>query len=179
MPGAADLYFDADGRLHVGSMAISKACVDTFLGRELLEADRITGGKIDPKRAYRIFRSPQKASKTFAGIPITNEHPKGEVPRDAICGTTGSHPHYSDGLLCCDAVFWSGKSIDNLALGLRTSPSIGYYFFVDLTPGMFHGQRFDGRLKNIRGHHLGIVPSGRSGLHIVPPVVPRSGLLAA
>jgi hypothetical protein len=181
---ATDLYFDGDGRLHIGSMAVSKAAVDTYAGVELAGANQITGGVVDPKKHYRLLRSPAElaaASKSFTNLPITTRHIAGlgKIPLDAICGTTGSHARFSDPFLAVDGVLWSQKTIDALACGLRTAPSVGFSFDLDLTPGMFNGQHFDGRLKNIRGHHLAIVPSGRSGLHIVPSIASRSGLLAA
>jgi hypothetical protein len=172
---ATELYFDSDGRLHVGSMAISKACVDTYAGVELAGANRIIGGVVDPKKHYRLLRSPAElaaAGRTFANVPITTRHvrPVGEIPREVVCGTTGSHAYFNDPFLCCDAVLWSRESIDGLACGLRTSPSIGYTFDLHLQPGTIRGEHFDGRLENIRAHHVALVPRGRSGLNVLPPI---------
>jgi uncharacterized protein len=170
MPG----LIDRDGRLHLDELPISVAAVEVYRGHELIGASRVTGGRIDLNKTYRLWRSPEEleaASKTFAGLPILTRHigVGGEIPADSIIGTTGTKTRFSNPLLCTDACIWTRQAIDGIATGAAASPSIGFAFELDLRPGTTaSGELYDGKLCRLRGHHIALCADGRSGLTITP-----------
>jgi hypothetical protein len=165
--------FDRDGRLHLGQVPITVAAVETYTGRELLDtADRITGGIVDPRKSYLLLRSAselERSASSFRNVPITRRHVFGlDEIRPTVIGTVGSNVRFVDPYLLADAVVWTQDAINNLQNGSMACPSIGYRYSVELRPGTFNGDHYQGTIKGLHGHHLALCADGRSGLSIVP-----------
>lgn len=171
--------FDADGRLHCAAIPISKAAVNPYRWRDvLMAADEIEGGEtIDPDEVVYLWRPGSelaKAAPTFQNLPLTSRHIAGlDELNDVIVGATGSKCWFSDPYLCCDCTVWAQSSIDHIAAGTRAAPSIGYSYSVEMTPGVTpSGEHYDGRMRDISGHHIALVGRSRCGPEV--SIAPRA-----
>lgn len=45
--------------------------------------------------------------------------------------------------------------------------SLAYQYDLDMTPGQWQGQEYDGVMRNLRGNHLALVDVGRAGPTVV------------
>ena len=156
--------YDAYGRLHVATANISRASIDVYFGREIpgwqtlgLEADR----------RYRMFRDPvelEKAADSFNNLPLLTRHiavsAKDHKPDDVI-GSTGTHATFVAPFLKNSLVVWAARDIKNIEDELKRELSCSYGYTPDMTPGVFEGQSYDGRMTNLFGNHVALVKEGR------------------
>lgn len=155
--------YDDVGRLHVRDCRISKACVSPYECREIPDWQAL--GLIDG-RTYQLLRDPdelRRAAPTFAGIPIFDRHQPSSAanhPKDIVVGSV-LRAWWDDPWLKADLVFWPVAAIDLIESGQQRDLSCGYGFRVDLTQGTFRGEHFDGRMVDLIGNHLSLVPDGR------------------
>lgn len=164
------LYDEDNGRLHVDVTNISKAGVNTYFGREMPGAEK---AGLDPNKQYRMFRPPEelaKAAQTFNRVPVLTKHPERaftamdhESFKHQVAGTIGSNARYDHPYLKADLSVWNKRDIDGIAMDAARELSACYYYQIDMTPGTYEGQPYDGRMTNIRGHHVALVPVGRAG----------------
>lgn len=158
--------YDADGMLHVSMTPISKANVCIYYGKEIPDSEKL--GLI-PDKAYRLLRDPEelrKAVPTFNNKPILNQHIGVSVidpPKDAIIGSTGESASFDGTYLKNSMVIWDVDSIMGIETERQKENSSSYRWRLDLTPGVYEGEAYDGVMRDIVCNHVAIVPSGRAG----------------
>lgn len=178
-------HLDIDGRLHVESSNISKACVNPYLGREI---PNFEGLGLDPSRVYYLYRDPAElaaAASTFRNLPLLIRHEKtnAENPaRDLWVGTTGSEVTFEHPYLKTSLAVWTDEAIDKIDSREQEQLSSSYRYTADMTPGELNGQKFDGVMRNIVGNHVALVKEGRAGSDVVvadekPPELPKMRFL--
>ncbi|MEH0863876.1 DUF2213 domain-containing protein [Phytobacter diazotrophicus] len=158
--------YDADGMMHVALTPISKANVCVYYGKEIPDAEAL--GLI-PEKAYRLLRDPEelrKAAPTFNNKPVLNQHigvMVAEPPKEAIIGSTGESAEFDDTYLKNSMVVWDLDSIMGIETERQKEISSSYRYRLDLTPGVYEGEAYDGVMRDIVCNHVAIVPSGRVG----------------
>jgi hypothetical protein len=162
--------YDQDGRLRIATSHISKANVSEYFGKEIPGHEELG---LDPNGVYKLLRDPEelrKAVDTFNSLPILDHHVpvSATMPRqDIVIGSTGTDAVFKNPYLDNSLVFWVGDAILDLENDERKELSCAYHYEVDMTPGTFEGEKYDGVMRNIRGNHVALVPIGRAGPDIV------------
>lgn len=158
--------YDADGMLHVSSTPISKANVCVYYGKEIPDAEKL--GLI-PDKAYRLLRDPEelrKAAPTFNNKPVLNKHLPFTVvnpPKESIVGSTGTDARFELPYLYNSMGIHDLDSIMGVETERQKEISSSYRYRLDLTPGVYEGEAYDGVMRDIVCNHVAIVPSGRAG----------------
>lgn len=158
--------YDADGMLHVSKTPISKANVCVYYGKEIPSSEALG---LEPEKAYRLLRDPEelrKAVSTFNNKPILNRHIGVSVlnpPKDAIIGSTGEGAEFDGTYLNNSMVIWDVDSIMGIETERQKENSSSYRYRLDMTPGEYEGEAYDGVMRDIVCNHVAIVPSGRAG----------------
>lgn len=158
--------YDADGMLHVSRTPISKANVCVYYGREIPDAEKL--GLI-PDKAYRLLRDPEelrKAAPTFNNKPVLNKHLPFNVvnpPKESISGSTGTDAEFEHPYLYNSMGIHDLDSIMGVETERQKEISSSYRYRLDLTPGVYEGEAYDGVMRDIVCNHVAIVPSGRAG----------------
>ena len=157
--------YDKNGHLIVEKTVISKACVNPYMGREIV--DHKNKG-LDPDKVYNLLRDPEElfqALSSFEGIqllikhtPVDSEEPRKDLTVGSVSGVE------MDG----DKVYASLRVFDKEAIGLIESGkldelSAGYMYLADMTAGEYEGQPYDGVMRNIHANHVALVEKGRIG----------------
>jgi hypothetical protein len=165
---------DAQGFLHVAGCNISKACVNPYLGAEVPDSQKLG---LDPARMYQIFRDPEelaKAASTFNNLPLLDTHVEVgaadfEDPeiKKHIVGSTGQVAEFKAPYLVNDLVIWTAGAIEGVETKEQTELSCAYRYQIDMTPGNYEGQPYDGRMTQIIGNHVALVEEGRAGHDVV------------
>ena len=157
---------DRDGRLHVASVRISKAAVNGYRGREIPGWQEL---ELDPDKVYDLLRPPEElenAAKTFNGIQFLTRHvpvnAEDHKPYDVI-GTTGTDAVFEDPYLKNSMTVWSSEAIADIEAEVRKELSSAYHYRPKMTPGIWRGKHFDGRIIDIVGNHVALVKDGRVG----------------
>jgi uncharacterized protein len=162
--------FDTDGRLHLAKSHISKATVNPYYGMEIPGYERLG---LDPTHVYYLFRDPvelARSASTFARLPVLSRHVpvSAEAPRqDLIVGSIGSDVEFNDPYLDADVSIWDATAIAGIETDTVREFSCAYHYAPVMTPGEYHGQRYDGIMTEIRGNHLALVESGRAGSDVL------------
>jgi uncharacterized protein len=77
-------------------------------------------------------------------------------------------------------VIWDQSAIDAVESGETADISCGYRYRPVMEPGTFRGEPYDGRMVDIEGSHVALVPDGRVPGCLVadywPTWMPREGL---
>ena len=157
--------FDEDGRLHISTAVISKSNVCEY-GAEEIPDWRALG--LQAGRAYRLYRDPEELAKavhTFNNLPVLSRH----VPVDAqdhrpdlVVGSTGTEAKFSPPLLTNSLVLWASSAITGVENGRARELSAAYRYVPVMTGGTSpEGEKFDGRMTQIIGNHLAVIPEGR------------------
>jgi hypothetical protein len=158
--------YDADGMMHVALTPISKANICVYYGKEIPDWEKLG---LDPDKGYRLLRDPEelrKAVPTFNNKPILNQHIGVSVldpPKDAIIGSTGESASFDGTYLKNSMVIWDVDSIMGIETERQKENSSSYRWRLDLTPGVYEGEAYDGVMRDIICNHVAIVPSGRAG----------------
>lgn len=162
--------FDRDGRLHVSTTHISKACVNEYLGREIPKWQELG---LEPERLYKLFRDPdelQRAAPTFNNLPLLSRH----VPitahahrPDLVIGSTGTDAIFEYPYLDNSLVLWTAEAIEAVESNRQKELSSAYRYRADMAPGEFEGEKYDGVMRDIRGNHVALVEDGRAGSDVV------------
>lgn len=161
---------DNDGRLHVDTSNLTKENISKYKGSEIPGWEKLG---LDPNRIYKLYRPADELEKpetveSFNGIPVLNEH----IPIDAdshaerskyVIGSTGTHAKFQRPYMKNALAFWPKGSIDNIENERTKELSAGYAYTPDMTPGMFNGEPYDGRMTKIRAQHMALIPEGRVG----------------
>jgi hypothetical protein len=161
---------DAFGHLRIAKSHISKATVNPYYGMEIPRAAELG---LDPNKIYYLFRDPlelARAASTFATKPILSRHVpvSSEAPRqELIVGAIGSDVEFNDPYLDADTCIWEATAIAGIETDTVREYSAAYSYVPVMTPGEYHGQRYDGIMTEIRGNHLALVESGRAGSDVL------------
>ena len=161
---------DVDGRLRVEISPISKANVCPYYGREIPNSEALG---LQPNRVYQLLRDPvelAKAAPTFNSIPLLNQHipVNAAAPqKESIVGATGTDATFTPPYLTNSLVIWDASAIAGIETGEQRELSSSYRYVADMTPGEFEGVPYDGRMTDIVGNHVALVPAGRAGADVV------------
>ncbi len=162
--------FDVDGRLHVAITHISKATVNPYLGHEIPGWEML---QLDPNKIYYLLRDPEelrKAAPTFNGIPVLNQHvpvSAQEHPKEAVIGSTGNDAVFNFPYLDNSLNIWPQEDIAGIENEKKKELSSAYRYTPDMTPGVYQGKKFDGRMTQLIGNHVALVAEGRAGPDVV------------
>ena len=158
---------DLDGRMHIADAPISVARVCEYRG------DEIPGGSelgLDPSKLYALLRPAselQRAVDSFNHLPVlAGEHVAvtANNPRpDLVCGSTGTDATWDDPFIRVSLTIWTKAAIDGVESGRCGNLSAAYRYVPIMQRGTFEGARFDGRMTNVSGSHVALVPEGRNG----------------
>lgn len=161
---------DVDGRLHVKVSHISKAAVNPYYGREIPAG---SGYELEPDRIYQLLRDPgelAKAASTFNNIPLLNKHipvSADDPQKDSVVGSTGTDAEFVDPYLNNSLVIWEAAAIAGIRTNEQRELSSAYRYVADMTPGVYEGVPYDGRMTEIVGNHVALVPVGRAGADVL------------
>jgi hypothetical protein len=82
-------------------------------------------------------------------------------------GAIGSDVEFNDPYLDADVTFWDATAIAGIETEAVREFSCAYRYVPDMTPGEWHGQRYDGVMREITGNHLAQVEVGRAGSDVM------------
>jgi len=170
---------DADGHMKVAESRISKANVCPYRGAEIPDFERLG---LDPAKIYHLYRDPAELAKgahTFDGKPLLIRHvpiSADEPSQELWVGTIGSTSFESPYLVTRPLTVLTQQAIDLIDSNKQRELSAGYRYDAVMEPGTTPmGERYDGRMANIRGNHVAIVSEGRAGHDVhVADELPRS-----
>lgn len=161
---------DADGRLHVAKTHISKSNVCPYYGKEIPNYE---GLGLDPTKIYRLLRDPvelERGADSFARIPVQIEHvhTTADNPKPLITvGAIGSNVSFTKPYLDADLSVWDAKAIAGIETGDVQELSCAYRYVAVMESGEYEGEPFDGRMTQIEGSHVCLVPNGRAGSDVL------------
>lgn len=163
---ASTRTFDADGRLHVAIANISKANICDYQAEEIPDWQSLG---LQRGRVYKLLRPAEelaRAAATFNNIPLLSDH----VPVDArdhrpdlVIGAIGSGCKFVPPYLQNSLVCWAQDAIDGILSGKKRELSGAYRYRAVMDAGNFEGAAIDGRMVDLVGNHVALVPEGRVG----------------
>ena len=154
---------DEDGHLHVAQSVISKAVVSPYRGSEI-PGWRELG--LQENEIYNLLRGPDelaKAAPTFNGKPLLLRHratDSKDHQHDLVIGSV-SNPVFEDPDLKAELVIWPQDAIDAIKDGSKKEISCGYRYVPVMESGTWNGQPYAGRMTQMCGNHVAIIPDGR------------------
>lgn len=159
--------YDDFGRMDVAKCNISKECVSPYRGSSLPDWQALG---LNPDRLYYIYRPAEeliRAADSFKNVPVTIEHPSQldtpDTPQERV-GATGSDTRFEAPYLVTSMKLWDKDAIRGVETATRRELSIFPSFFeLDMTPGEFMGQAYDGIARNITGNSVALTIKGRVG----------------
>lgn len=165
--GSSVRAYDDYGRMNITQCNISKECVSPYRGSSL-PGWRDLG--LNPDRLYYIYRPAEeliRAADSFNNVPVTIEHPNQldtpDTPQERV-GTTGTDTRFEAPYLVTSMKLWDKDAIEGVENSTRRELSIFPSFFdLDITPGEFMGQAYDGVARNISGNSVALTIKGRVG----------------
>lgn len=166
---ASSRAYDEDGHLKVKQTPISKACVNPYHGYEIPDHEELG---LDPNKVYSLLRDPvelEKAAASFNGKPLLFGHraiTADSHDHDSTCGAL-SNVTWKSPYLLADLACWTRVAIDGIEDNSQKQLSSSYRYKAVMTPGIFGGVRYDGKMTQIRGNHCALVPVGRAGADVV------------
>lgn len=162
--------FDKDGRMHVETANICKACVSPYVGHEIPRWEDLG---LDPSKVYKMLRHPdeiERAAPTANGIQLLQKHvpvdAEDHKPYDTI-GAVGSKATWEHPFLKNSLHFWTKPGIDDVESEKKRELSPGYHYDADMTPGRYEGEDYDGVMRNLVFNHVALVKDGRQGKDVV------------
>ena len=157
---------DNNGYMHVDVSNLTKEQVVPYKG------DTIPGWKelnLDPEKIYMIYRPGdeiEKAADSFNGLPLMLDHwdmDADNIPKQAVVGSLGTDARYEAPYLKNSLTVIDADAIKAIEDGSYKELSASYSCDIDMTGGVFDGKTYDGRMLNIKGNHVALVPEGRAG----------------
>lgn len=161
---------DQDGHLHVSATPITKATVNPYFGREVVNWRDL---RLDPDRVYKLYRDPaelEKAAKSFNGKPLLLGHREVDSEAHDYDGTVGSVTgvYWDAPYIMASLDVWPSRAIAGIESEEVAELSAAYRYTAEMTPGTTpEGESFDGRMVGIDGNHVALVPRGRAGRDVV------------
>ena len=163
---------DVDGRLHLSKSNISKANVCQYMGAEIPGHQSLG---LQPDKLYNLYRDADAlaaAAPTFARLPILFKHiphsaaDNGDL-KEITIGAIGSDVTFDAPYLVADLCFWDNTAIAAIEADEVKELSAAYRYVPVMEPGEVDGVAYDGRMTEIVGNHLALVPVGRAGGDVV------------
>lgn len=161
---------DENGFLHVDVSNITKEAVNPYYGKEIpgfedlhLKPDKIYYG-------YRPFDELEKAAGTFNNLPLLSRHVEDGADKKnqhLRVGSLGTDAEAVKPYLTNSLVIYDQNAIDGIESEDKKELSCAYRYDPVFEPGFFNGQKYDFRMKNIRGNHVALVHEGRAGSDVV------------
>lgn len=110
----------------------------------------------------------QDSMNTLGGVPVTNRHPSKLVDKENakkfMVGFTSDHIEKVDEkYLNTSVTITDSKLIEEIEKGGLREVSCGYTCELDMSPGIYEGEKYDAIQRNIKYNHLAIVDRGRAG----------------
>ncbi|KLP39851.1 hypothetical protein ABR36_10325 [Enterobacter ludwigii] len=159
--------FSRFGRMRVRDNRITTAMVNEYFGYELKDLPNYASLGLEPERKYRLLRCPDelaKAVESFKGVPLLEGHvaDSAENPRkQERCGVVCDDVRFDYPHLIGSLVLWDNDAIAGVETEEQRQLSASYGYTLDMTPGEFEGEPYDGVMRNIVGNHVAIVRVGR------------------
>jgi hypothetical protein len=159
--------FSQYGRMRVRDNRITTAMVNEYFGYELKDLPNYAALGLEPEQKYRLLRCPDelaKAVESFKGIPLLEGHvaDSAENPRkQERCGVVCDDVRFDYPHLIGSLVLWDNDAIAGVETEAQRQLSASYGYTLDMTPGEFEGEPYDGVMRNIVGNHVAIVRVGR------------------
>ena len=160
---------DHDGHLHIETSPISKATVRPYYGREI---PRWQSLGLDENHVYQLLLDPgelEKGAKTFNSKPLLFVHKPmtaNDHDRSVVVGGV-SDVEWKAPYLMATLGVWDAEGIEGIESDERRQLSAAYRYDAVMEPGVYEGKRYDGRMVNIRGNHVALVPEGRAGPDVI------------
>lgn len=161
---------DADGHLHVSATPITKATVNPYFGREVVNWRELG---LDPDRVYKLYRDPaelEKAVPSGNGKPLLLGHREVDSAAHDYEGTVGSVTglYWKAPYVMAALDVWPSHAIDGIESGEVAELSAAYRYQADMRAGVTpDGESFDGTMRSIVFNHVALVPRGRAGRDVV------------
>ncbi len=158
--------YTADGFLQIARTPISKANVCDYYGREIPNAESL--GLI-PDKKYKLLRDTEelaKAAASFNGVPLLIKHTPVNADDhrpDLTVGSVGTSAEFEFPYLYNALTITAREGIVAVESEEQKELSSGYRYRADMTPGTFHGEKYDGVMRDIGGNHVALVTEGRAG----------------
>ena len=163
--------FDADGRMHVARTPISKANVCDYYGREIPGSEKLG---LDQNKVYKLYRDPaelEKGAATFNRLPLLRKHIQvsaDDPMKEEVVGSIGSDAAFEAPYLNASLCIWDSEAIAGIETGQIEELSSAYRYVPVMEPGVTpEGDKYDGRMTEIRANHLALVERGRAGPDVV------------
>jgi uncharacterized protein len=161
---ASQRRMTAEGFMEVPGKISRTGCQD-YTEKEL--------GIAGTSKMVRLCRLPDEvfAADTLASFEhqtLTSGHPPKEVDagnwRGWAAGDVFGVMKGDDGIhTVATLLFKDSNAIDEVVTYGRDQLSCGYSFELDMTPGTFNGEAYDGLMRKIRGNHVAHVYAARGG----------------
>ena len=145
---------------------ISKANICGYRGSEIPESAALG---LDPNKIYRLLRDPhelEKAASTFDGkpllirhVPVTAEQPA----QNLWVGTLGKCTFEAPYLVARPLTVITAEAQSLIESDEQRELSAGYRYRAEMIPGVYDGEKYDGRMVDIQGNHVALVRDGRAG----------------
>lgn len=145
---------------------ISKANICPYWGHEIPGWQTLG---LDPRKEYRLFRDPkelEKAASTFDGKPLLIKHVaiSSDLPNKSLwVGTLGACTFEAPYLITRPLTVITREAQELIEEDEQRELSAGYRYTAEMIPGVYGGERYDGRMVNISGNHVALVQKGRAG----------------
>lgn len=111
----------------------------------------------------------QDSIETLAGVPFTNEHPKGLVDpknlKKTVAGWIGDKIEIDSIYLKGTVTVADATAIDEVESG-KKEVSCGYTADITDESGFYNGEQYDCRQTNIVYNHVSLVKKGRAGSNV-------------
>lgn len=110
-----------------------------------------------------VFRPDSVAS--LAAVPLTDDHPAdmvGTSPGALVRGAVGEDVRRDGDHLRASITVWDADLIAKMKAG-KKQLSCGYTAVLDMTPGVWKGEKYDAVQRDITYDHLAVVDVGRAG----------------
>lgn len=157
--------YDDYGWMEVKGNPISKIGIFEYPGFQIK-------GAPDPNAIYKVYRPEEELSRpetieSFKLVPFINEHAMlGDGYKNAedkgVEGVIGEDVYYDAPYLRGNIKVFAKRMLESLDAGkIELSP--GYLCEFVPEKGVYNGERYDYVQRNIRGNHLALVETGRSG----------------
>lgn len=129
---------------------------------EYADPDKDNGLRCELRTPEEVFA--EKSLASYEGKPIIITHDAGEIDKDNVhdeqIGTILSKGYRDGNKVRCKIVIHNTDALKEC--GLREL-SLGYGLTLDETPGVYHGQKYDGIQRDIEVNHLALVGEARAG----------------
>lgn len=163
---ASKRHKDENGYMHVERSNLTKEQIAPYYGEEIGGWQELG---LNPGTVYYMYRPAEelkRAADTFNGLPLLFEHhdiSADNIPKDKVIGSLGTDAEFDAPYLANSLIITDAEAIAAIESGEYRELSAAYMYEAEMEPGMFDGQHYDGKMRNIRGNHVAIVREGRAG----------------